>query len=126
MPIPDHLLAAEFVSLATFRKNGDAVPTPIWAAPIEGKLYAFSEKKAGKMKRLKNSPRARIMPCTSTGKSLGTWHDAEAFEVVDPAEIAAAYASLHEKYGWKMKLSDFASKLARRYDKRAILRIEMP
>jgi PPOX class probable F420-dependent enzyme len=126
MPIPDHLLAARFVSLATFRKNGDAVPTPIWAAPVDGKLYAFSEKKAGKMKRLRNSPRAQVVPCTGGGKLLGLWQDAEAYEVTDPAEIAAAHKALLEKYGWQMKLTDFGSKLARRYNNRAFLRIEIP
>jgi PPOX class probable F420-dependent enzyme len=125
MPVPDHLQAAEFVSLVTFKKNGDAVATPIWAAPVEGKLYAFSEKKAGKVKRLRNSPRARLAACTGRGKTLGMFQEARAFLVEDPAEIAAAYRSLHAKYGWKMKLTDLASKLARRYHRRAILRVEM-
>jgi PPOX class probable F420-dependent enzyme len=126
MPIPDHLLAAEFVNLATFRKNGDAIPTPIWAAAIDGKLYAFSEAKAGKMKRLKNSSRARLVACTRSGKALGIWQEASAYIVDDPAEIESAKAALQQKYGWKMKVADFASKAARRYDKRGYLRIEMP
>ena len=126
MPIPDHLLAAEFVNLATFRKNGDAVPTPIWAAPWQGKLYAFSAGNAGKMKRLKNSSRARLAPCTGRGKLLGVWQDASAYIVTDPREIEHAVAALHEKYGWRMKLTDFGSKLAGRHGKRGYLRIEMP
>jgi PPOX class probable F420-dependent enzyme len=126
MPIPDHLLAAEFISLATFRKNGEAVPTPIWVAPWGGKLYAFSEAKAGKMKRLKNSPRARLAPCTASGKLLGVYQDAEAHIVTDPVEIEHALTALHAKYGWKMKLTDLGSRLAGRYHKRGYLRIEMP
>lgn len=126
MPIPDHLLSAEYVSLATFRKNGDAVPTPIWAAPLDGKLYAFSEAKAGKMKRLRNFSKARLVECNSSGKPLGVWQDASAYIVEEPAEIEAAKKALAAKYGWKMTISDFASKMARRYDKRGYLRIEMP
>ena len=126
MPRPDHVLSAEFVSLATFRKNGDAIPTPIWAAPVDGKLYAFSESKAGKVKRLRNSPRAQLVPCTSNGKLLGIWQDASAFIVDDPTEIESAKRALEAKYGWKMAITDVASKLAGRYNKRAILRIEMP
>jgi PPOX class probable F420-dependent enzyme len=126
MPIPDHLLAAEFVNLATYRKNGDAVATPIWAAPLDGKLYAFSEAKAGKMKRLKNFSRAQIAPCNRTGKLLGVWQDAKAFIVEDPAEIEAANQALLAKYGWKFTVTSMASKLVGRYNKRGYLRIEMP
>ena len=126
MPIPDHLLSAEYVSLATFRKNGDAVSTPIWAAPLDGKLYAFSEARAGKMKRLKNFSRARLVQCNAGGKPLGVWQDASAYIVDDPTEIEAAKKALESKYGWKMKVTDLASKAARRYDKRGYLRIEMP
>jgi hypothetical protein len=126
MPIPDHLLAAEFVNLATYRKNGDAVATPIWAAPVDGKLYAFSEARAGKMKRLKNFSRAQIVPCTSKGKPLGVWQDASAYIVDDPDEIATALKALHQKYGWKMRITDLASKAVGRYKKRGYLRIEMP
>lgn len=126
MPIPDHVLSAEFVNLATFRKNGDAVPTPIWAAAVDGKLYAFSAANAGKVKRLRNSPRAQVVPCTRNGKLLGTWQEASAYLVDDAAELEAANQALKAKYGWKMALTDLASKLAGRYDKRAILRIEMP
>lgn len=126
MPIPDHVLSAEFVNLATFRKNGDAVPTPIWAAAVDGKLYAFSAASAGKVKRLRNSSRAQIVPCTRTGKRLGIWQEASAYLVDDPTEIEVANQALKAKYGWKMALTDLASKIGGRYNKRAILRIEMP
>ena len=126
MPIPDHLLAAEYVNLATFRKNGDAVPTPIWAAPVGDKLYAFSEARAGKMKRLKNFSSVRLAECDRNGKLLGVWQEASAYKVEDSQEIEAAKRALEAKYTWKMKITDIASKIGRRYDKRAIIRIEMP
>lgn len=126
MPIPDHLLEAEYINLATLKKNGDMVPTPIWAAPVDGKLYAFSEAKAGKMKRLKNFSQARIAECNSSGKLLGAWQEAKAYAVDGPEEIATAKLALEKKYGWKMKITDLASKAVGRYNKRAYLRIEMP
>lgn len=126
MPIPEHLLAAEYINLATFKKNGDAVSTPIWAAPVEGKLYAFSEAKAGKMKRLKNFSNVRICECTHRGESLGVWQDASAYIIDDPVEITTALEALQHKYGWKMRLTDLASKAVGRYAKRGYLRIEMP
>ncbi len=125
MPLPEALLAAEYLNLATFRKNGDKVATPIWAAPAGSAFYAFSEGKAGKVKRLKNSSKALLAPCTVSGKSLGTWHDAQAFVVNDAEEIQTAYRALKAKYGWKVSALNVLAKVGRKYHKRAILRIEV-
>lgn len=48
-----------YVSLATFRRDGRAVPTPVWVAEHAGRLYVFTEGTAGKVKRLRNDPRDR-------------------------------------------------------------------
>ena len=52
-----------YVSLATFRRNGTEVATPVWFAAVDDKLYVVSAGDAGKVKRLRHSPRARVAPC---------------------------------------------------------------
>ncbi len=116
---------ARYIILGTFRKNGVRVDTPIWAAPRGGKLYAFTEADSGKVKRLRNSTRTRVARCGARGKLLGDWADARAQIVQDAAMIETAYQALHEKYGWQMKLTDLVSRLTGRYEKRAILEIEV-
>lgn len=116
---------AQYISLATFRKNGKEVPTPVWAALSDGALYVFSESKAGKVKRLKNSSKAKIAPCTANGKLTGEWKDVRATITTDKAEIARAYTALQEKYGWKLSLLNFFSRVAGKYHKRAMIRIEL-
>ena len=37
-----------YISLATFRRNGDAVRTPVWFAESGGCLYVFTEADSGK------------------------------------------------------------------------------
>lgn len=127
MPVnlPTELQDAEYVSLATFRKSGKEVPTAVWAAPLNDHLYIFSEAKAGKVKRLRNSPRAKLATCGATGKITGNWHDAEGYIVDDETEIAEAYKALRKKYGWKMFLTDTMSKISGRYHKRAMLKVRM-
>lgn len=125
MAIPEVIAKAEYISLATFRRNGKAVPTPVWAAESEGALYIFSESKAGKVKRLRNSPRAQVAICSMRGELQGEWHDAQAFIVDSSQEVERAYQALRKKYGWKMKLTDLGARIAGRYHKRAILRVEM-
>jgi hypothetical protein len=45
--------------------------------------------------------------------------------VEDAAVIARAYDAFRAKYGWQIRLTDFFSKLTGRYDKRAMLEIEL-
>jgi PPOX class probable F420-dependent enzyme len=114
-----------YINLATFRRTGVAVETPVWFAPLDGRLYVFSEGKAGKVKRLRNSPRARIAVCDVRGKLRGEWIEVVARVVDDPETIERAFAALRAKYGWQMRIVDFFSRLAGRIDKRAIIEIEV-
>lgn len=117
------LATARYLSLATFRKNGNAVATPVWFAEDGGKLYAFTAGDSGKVKRLRNGPRARVAPCTVRGKLLGDWQDAQARIVADAATVERAYRALRDKYGLQMWLTDLSSRLTGRYSRRAVLEI---
>ncbi len=110
-----------YISLATFRRDGRAVETPVWFALHDGSLWVFSAGDAGKVKRLRNGSRIRVAPCTVRGGVTGAWIDGAGRIVEDPAEIEAAYAALRAKYGWQMRLTDFLSGLSGRRTRRAVL-----
>ncbi len=117
------LSQAEYLSLVTFRKSGKEVATPVWAAEEGGCFYVFSEGKAGKVKRLKNSPRARLATCTVSGTVTGDSHQAKATILDSEREIQTAYRVLRKKYGWKMFLLDLGSRIAGKYHKRAFIKL---
>lgn len=126
MSNPESELAkAPYVSLATFRRSGEAVRTPVWAAPSAGGLYVFSAGNAGKVKRLRNSSQAALAICDVRGKVLGDWHPANARLLTEAVEIEQALAALRKKYGVQMWLADVGSKLTGKFDKRAYIRIEL-
>lgn len=114
-----------YVSLATRRRDGREVRTPVWIASVGGRLYVFSAASAGKVKRVRAQGRARIAPCTVTGRITGDWSEARARLATDPATITAAYTALRAKYGWQMRLLDCLSKLAGRYEARAMIELEL-
>lgn len=116
---------ARYLSLATYRKSGREVATPVWAAHENGEFFVFSAADAGKVKRLRNSPRARLAVCDVRGRLLGHWHDAEAGIIRDPGEIQQALRLLRRKYGWQMWLADVGAKLTGRFHRRAYLRIRL-
>jgi len=120
----DALDRERFISLVTFRRTGVGVPTPVWFAVHDGRLWIFSEARAGKVKRLRNDARARFAACNVRGKVHGPWHDARAHVVADADSVREAYAALHAKYGWQMRVTDFFSRLTGRIHARAILAVE--
>ncbi len=114
-----------YVNLATFKRDGSSVRTPVWLVALDAHLYAFSERRAGKIKRLGNSPRARVAVCNARGSLRGEWVEANAHVVDDPETEARVYAALAEKYGWQMRVANLLSTLGGRIRNRAVIRIEV-
>jgi uncharacterized protein len=108
----------KYLSLETFRKNGQAVRTPVWFAgdPTSGnppKFYVYSEGNSGKAKRIRNNSRVRIAPCDMRGRVRGDFVEASA-EIVTGAEAQLGNQLLNRKYfPWK-QLLDFFSRFKRR------------
>ena len=119
------LTAAPYVSLATFRKSGAMVATPVWCAAVDDGLWIFSEGNAGKIKRLRHSSRAQMACCTFNGTLTSDWLDATAMIADDPAEIDRALAALQKKYGWQMWLANTGSKLTGKFHRRAYIRVNL-
>lgn len=116
---------ARYVSLATYRRDGREVATPVWAAHEDGVWYVFSAGDAGKVKRLRAGSKARLATCDARGGNRGEWHDVHAELIDDPAEIERALAALRRKYGFAMWLADSGAKLTGRYGKRAYIRLRL-
>jgi PPOX class probable F420-dependent enzyme len=112
-----------YVSLATFRRNGTEVATPVWFAAVDGKLYVVSAGDAGKVKRLRHSSRARVAPCDARGGVHGEWRDATAQLISDPGLIERSRAALRAKYGWQIRVLDLFSRLTGRNRRRGWIQI---
>ena len=114
-----------YISLATFKRNGDAVRTPVWFAERNGRFYVFTEAKSWKVKRLRRDDRVRVAACSVRGKVHGDWIEGHARVSEDSKTIESAYEALQKKYGWQMTLVNLSSRLFGRIDGRAILELEL-
>lgn len=103
----------KYLNLATYRKNGTAVHTPLWFAEEGGQLYVYSLANAGKVKRIRNNSRVKIAPCDVRGKVKGEWVEAEA-RILDQAAAGHGHKLLTRKYGLLKRVGDFFSKLRKR------------
>jgi PPOX class probable F420-dependent enzyme len=112
---------ASYISLETFKRDGNGVKTPVWCAPLDGNIVVFSEASAWKVKRLNRDPKIRVARCDVRGKVSGEWCSGTGRVADSQAEQDLAYAALHKKYGWQMRLTDFFSTLSGRIRGRAVL-----
>jgi PPOX class probable F420-dependent enzyme len=93
-----YLYPSEFVLLTTFRKSGVSVPTAMWFAHEQGKLYMVTERTSGKIKRIRNNGRVLLAPCDVMGNMRGPQVEAYAREL-PAAQHGHADALLAQKYG---------------------------
>ncbi|MFE3187743.1 PPOX class F420-dependent oxidoreductase [Nocardia sp. NPDC059240] len=92
--------------LVTFRRGGEAVPSPVWfGIDGEGAAYVFTERKSGKVKRIRNDSRALIAPCNARGRPLGPAVRATA-RVLDESEWPHAEQARNSIYRLVPRLYD--------------------
>jgi hypothetical protein len=68
------LKSGPYISLTTFRRTGAAVSTPVWFVQDGGHVLVWTGATSGKAKRIRNSSRVSVAPCTARGQVTGpTW-----------------------------------------------------
>jgi uncharacterized protein len=97
MPIPEAIHGQKYISLATFRKSGVPVYTPVWFAEEGDKLYFMTSSKLGKVKRIRNNSQVRIAPCTMRGKITGPEFSATA-RLLTPDDAERVRRAIKAKY----------------------------
>jgi uncharacterized protein len=56
------------VSLVTFRRNGEGVPTAVWINQVsDGRVGFWTSDGSGKTKRIRNNPQVTLQPCSMSG-----------------------------------------------------------
>ena len=95
----------KYATLVTFRKNGEAMPSPIWFGLDDaGRAYAHTMADSGKVKRIRNDGKALIVASTTRGKPIGPVLAGIAREVRKDewphaeAALAAAYGTGRKVY----------------------------
>ena len=93
----ESLQRARFALLTTYRRDGAAVPTPVWVGVAGGLAYVVS-RGPGKVRRIRNNPTVSIAPCTSRGRPSGKAEEGMARIVSGPVP-AGVRRAFSRKYG---------------------------
>ena len=111
----EQLGAEKYVLLTTFRRDGRAVPTPLWVVPDGPGLAFWTPAGTGKVKRIRNSGRVTVAACDVRGNVRGAAIEARA-RIGDAADLRRVAEGLKRKYGLMGRLSLLGSKLRRGAD----------
>ncbi len=103
-----NLAGEKYISLETYRKNGQGVRTPVWfiesSSGDSSTLYVRTSDDTGKYKRIRNNPSVQIAPCDIRGSVKGEWVKGEA-RIANQEEKLMAFKMLEEKYGIVYKMT---------------------
>jgi PPOX class probable F420-dependent enzyme len=114
-----------YINLETFKKDGNGVKTPVWAAPLDGKLVIFTAGESYKVKRVRRNPKARAAACDVRGRVRGDWLEGTCRVVEDADTQSRIHDALRKKYGWQMAIGDFFATISGRKSKRAYLELTL-
>jgi PPOX class probable F420-dependent enzyme len=114
-----------YINLESFKRDGGGVKTPVWAAPLDGRLVIFTDGTSYKVKRIGRNPTVRVAACDMRGNVHGPWLDGQCRILDDPAAIEQALGALRRKYGWMMLLGNFFARLSGRFGRRKYLEVTL-
>jgi len=99
-----------YINLETYRRNRQAVATPVWFT-IDGDkmIYVVTRTETGKVKRLRNNSKVRIAPSGIRGQPKGEWLNGIA-TFATPEQLEHALKQRSKKYGFKARLSSLFSR----------------
>jgi PPOX class probable F420-dependent enzyme len=100
----------KYMLLVTYKKNGDAVPMPVWFGRQNQRVFVWTEINAYKAKRLRNDPRAIVAPCGPLGEPLGAPIAARGRILETQSERANAKKVLLSNWGFFRRMFERSSR----------------
>lgn len=90
---------AQYVALTTFRKNGTAVVTPLWAAMDAEHMVMWTVTDSWKVKRIRRDPRVLVQACDARGKKMFGQVVEGTAEILDAPGTERVRVAIKKKYG---------------------------
>lgn len=107
----ERLANESYVLLTTFRRSGEEVSTPVWAARDGDELTVWTERAAGKVKRIRNDSKVKLTACDIRGKRTHGSTIAGTARLLDDTGSERVRRAIARKYGLVGRITMFFSKL---------------
>ena len=104
--------SAKYALLTTFRRDGRAVPTPLWVVPDGAGCAFWTPRDSGKVKRIRRDGQVTVAACDFRGTTSGEPVAARA-RLGDDEDLRRVRRALAGKYGLIGRLTLAGSRLRR-------------
>ncbi len=91
----------KYISLTTYKKNGEDVSTPIWFARENDDVFIMTEDQSWKVKRMRNNSKVVFVSCNFIGKIRQKFIDLRIHgnvEFLEGEEVSKAEQKIAKKY----------------------------
>jgi PPOX class probable F420-dependent enzyme len=103
-----------YLSVTSFKRDGTGVATPVWAVSEGRRLYALTDRRSAKIRRLRRNPQVLVAPCRASGKLRGEPVPARAEVLTAEADLERVQALLLARYPVTYRLVMLGYRLGRR------------
>jgi uncharacterized protein len=108
------LFPGRYLSITSFKRDGDGVATPVWSVSDAKRLYAFTDLHSAKVWRIRRHPGVLVAPCQVNGKLRRPPVPARAEVLTSSAELEYVRRLLLERYKLSYRLVMLFYRLGRR------------
>ena len=105
----DKIKSEKYISLETYRKNNQAVKTPVWFVIKNDSIIIVTRDQTGKIKRLRNNQKVKIATCSIKGK-ISMQQIPGTAQILTEKETTEAVKLRDKKYGFFSKISKFLTR----------------
>ncbi|MEU6576664.1 PPOX class F420-dependent oxidoreductase [Streptomyces sp. NPDC046805] len=116
--------AGKYLLVSSYRKDGTAVPTPVWVVRDGDTLGVWTAADSWKVKRIRRRADVVVGPCDLRGRPTGDQVPATA-EICDAATTARYRDLIARKYGITGRLTLLGSRLRRGLDGTVGIRVTL-
>ena len=103
---------ASYALVTTYKRDGTAVPTPVWVVRDGDAVAVWTVTGSGKVKRIRRSGTVLIGPCDVRGRPTGEQVPGHAV-ILDAVGSDRVRAQLRRKYGLLGRITLWGSKIRR-------------
>jgi PPOX class probable F420-dependent enzyme len=108
----DTVGSASYALVTTYRRDGSAVPTPVWVVRDGDGVAIWTVTGSGKVKRIRRNATVQIGPCDVRGTPTGDQVPGRA-TILDAAGSARVRDLLRRKYGLLGRITLWGSRIRR-------------
>lgn len=110
----DARFPGRYLSITSFKRDGSGVATPVWFVSDGRRLFAFTDLRSAKIRRIRRNPRVLVASCRVNGRLRREPAAARAEVLTAPAELERVQRLLLARYRISYRVVMLFYRLGRR------------